>query len=73
MTLTRKHFVTLAECAAEIIHNLDNPTEWEKQMVIREIAAVCKLSNPRFKSDLFIAWVEQTVKNLERGTDAATA
>ena len=66
MTMTRKHFQALAECAAEIIHNLDTPTTWDKQLVIREIAAVCKLSNPRFKSDLFVAWVEQTVKNLER-------
>ena len=72
MTLTRKHFIDLAECAAEIIHNLNNPTDWDKQMVIREIAAVCKLSNPRFKSDLFVAWVEQTVKNLERGINATT-
>ena len=68
MKLTRQHFQALAECAAEIIHNMDNPTDWDKQRIMREIIAVCKRSNSNFKSDLFIAWVEQTVKNLERGT-----
>ena len=69
--MTRQHFQALADCTAEIIHNLSNPTDWDKQMVIREIAAVCKISNPNFKSDLFIAWVEQTVKNLERNATTA--
>ena len=60
--MTRQHFQALADCTAEIIHNLSNPTDWDKQMVIREIAGVCKLSNPNFDSQRFIEWVEKTLE-----------
>ena len=63
--MTRSHFQALADCAAEIVSNLDNPTQWNTEMIIREIAAVCKLSNPNFDSQRFRAWVDAKVeKNL---------
>jgi len=58
--LSRKHFQALADCAAEIIANLETCSEWDKRLVIREIASVCKSSNPNFDSQRFEAWVNKS-------------
>ena len=62
MKMTRQHFQALADCAAEIVSNLDNPTQWNTEMVIDEIARVCNLSNPNFDSERFRNWVDKKVE-----------
>ena len=63
--MTRKHFQALADCAAEIISNLNNPTDWDEQLVIREISAVCRQYNSNFDSQRFSDWVAKRLEAVD--------
>jgi hypothetical protein len=59
--------VPLAEACAQVLYYMDNSTKWNRELVIGEFYAVAKRINDQFPKSLFVGWVEQTERNIERG------
>ena len=57
----------LAESCAQVLYYMDNSTKWNRELVIGEFYAVAKRINDQFPKSLFVGWVEQTERNIERG------
>jgi len=57
MKMTRQHFQALATMTADIIVAL-NATKDQSIIIMDEVIAVCKESNPNFDSIRFSDWVQ---------------
>ena len=60
--MTRSHFQALATMTADIIVAL-NATKDQTIIIMDEVIAVCKVSNPNFDADRFENWIQDILIN----------